>query len=707
MTDSASTATGRRLAAIMIADVVGYSRMMERGEGATHERLQSMRAHILDPAFATHGGHVHRVSGDGFLVEFGSALAALRCALTVQRAVAVANEHAPKDSKIQLRIGINLGDIIVDQGEIAGNGVNVAARLETLCEPGRICISAAVRDQIHDDLGVDFEYIGKQSVKNIRQPVETFRVDPRSAPSSMPLRWLHKLRRAIGPRGLAASALALVIAAGVLSVAFHPGLQPVKQRVVDALPFSLSPRSAGQIRSLAVLPLDDFSNDPGQEYFADGMTEALITDLAKIDALRVISRTTMMRYKNRRDKTLPEIARELGVDSIMEGSVQRANGKVVIRAQLIRATNDEHVWAEHFERNMADVLVLQDDVARAIAAQVRIKLSPQDDARLTTRQVVNPAAYEAYLKGQFLRHRWQINPSIEQFQEAMRIQSDYAQAYAGLALTYAYAASTTMAPLEAKAKALPAAERALALDPKAADAHLALMAIYALMDYDWPAFEKEARYSIDINPGLAETYSQYGLFLAMIGRIDDGLAQLKRAREIDPISAQNNGALGRVYFYAERYPDAIERMNEALKSDSEQWLVRVYLAATYAQLGRFAEGEQEIAKLPDWFPDKKAMPVYMAAAAGKREEALALLPQLLAGGRGPPPSPFSMASIYTALGDKDQAFAWLERGYDSRFAVMPSLCVSPTFKSLRDDPRFDQLLRKMNLDPIRGTRKSI
>jgi class 3 adenylate cyclase/TolB-like protein len=725
MTDSAPAAAGRRLAAIMIADVVGYSRMMESGEGATHERLQSLRTGILDPQFAAHGGHVHRVSGDGFVVEFGNALAALSCALAIQRAFTVANDGVPKDSKVSLRVGINLGDIIVDQGEIAGNGVNVAARLETLCPPGSICISAAVRDQIHDDLGVEFEYIGKQSVKNIRQPVEVFRVDPKSVATSALRRSLRAVRRKLGTRGLAAAGIVLVGVIAVSLIALYPGLRPVRQRIVDASPIVISKVMPGQIRSVAVLPFDDYSNDSAQEYFAEGMTEALTTDLAKIGALRVISRTTMMRYKNRRDKSLPEIARELDVDSVMEGSVQRANGKVMIRAQLIRASNDEHIWADHFERDMSDVLVLQDDIARAVATQVRVTLTPQDDARLSSRQVVNPAAYEAYLKGVFQRNRWQITAAIEQFQEAMRLQPDYAQAYAGLALTYMQAASVTMLPLEARAKAVPAAERALALDPKVIDAHLAMMAIYALMDYDWPAFEKEAQYTIGLNPGLAHTYGQYGLFLGMIGRFDDSFAQLKRAREIDPISAPLNGILGRVYFYAGQYPESIDRLNEALKTDSEQWFARIYLAGAYAQSGRLAEAEKEVDKIPDWFPDKKAMPVWLAAVTGKPDEARAMLPKLLAnsdeppkeavgllpriiaGFKGSPPSPFSIASIYVALGDKDKAFEWLERGYETRFIVMPSLRVTPTFKALHGDPRFDALLQKMNLEPIRGTHRSI
>jgi tetratricopeptide (TPR) repeat protein len=390
----------------------------------------------------------------------------------------------------------------------------------------------------------------------------------------------------------------------------------------------------------------------------------------------------------------------LNVDTIVEGSVQRVDGKVIVTAQLIRAANDEHIWGDRFERKTADILILQNEIARTIADHIRIKFTAQDEARLTTQQIVNPAAYEAYLKGAFLRHKWQLGPAVEQFQEAMRIQPDYAQAYGGLALTYMLAPGLVgLTNLQARAKAQAAAERALELDEKVADAHFALASIRGLIDYDWPAWEREIKYAIGLNPGLAEGYFQYGMLLGMIGRIDEGVVQLKRAREMDPLSADINGGLGRLYYYAQRYPEAVQRLTEALRADPDQWIGRVFLAGTYAQQGKYAEAQAEAAKLPDWFPEKRGSLAYLSALSGQREKALSELSALVVGGKGSPVSPWTIAGIYTALGDKDQAFVWLEKAYETRFIILPSLSVSPVFAPLRQDPRFAALLKKMNLDP--------
>lgn len=696
---------GRHLAAIMIADVVGYSRLMERDEASTHARLRALRAAILEPQFAAHGGILHHVAGDGFLVEFPSALAALRCGIDIQRAFAGEAEDVPAVDRIALRIGINVGDIIVDRGEIAGNGVNVAARLETLCQPGNICISAAVRDQIHDDLGVTFVDMGRQAVKNIQQPVQVYRVEPQPLPAGRLKHWIRSTRRKPGTRRLLIGA-ALVAVGGIAAIVAVPLYMGSTNRSVDLPPLSAEEaarRSAEMPRrpnSLAVLPLANFSKSSDEEFFADGITEALIADLAKIEAVHVISRTSVMRFKKRQDKSLPEIARELNVDTIVEGSVQRANGKVIITANLIRAATDEHLWANRFERNIAEVASLQTEVARAIAEHINIKFTAQDDARLTTKQIVNPAAYEAYLKGRFLAHKWQVAPALEQFQEAMRIQPDYAPAYASLAQTYMLAPGLLkLTNLQARAKALPAAERALELDPKAADAYLALASVHGPIDYDWATSEREMKYAIGLNPGLAGGYAQYGVFLGMIGRIDEGIALLKRARELEPLSSDINGALGRLYYYAQRYPEAVRRLGEALNADPEIWIARVYLAGTYVQQGKYAEARDQVEKLPKWFPELPGSLAYVDAASGRREKARSELSAILSDGKRPSVSSWTIAGVYAALGDNDQAFAWLDKAYEERFVILPSLSVSPVFQPLRKDPRFVALLTKMNLSP--------
>ncbi len=410
----------RRLTAILNADAVGYSRLMAADEVATVATIKRFRD-AMGELVTSRGGRVVDVAGDNLLAEFPSATDAVACAVAVQAELARLNASEPTDRRMDFRIGIHLGDVMVDDDRIYGDGINVAARLERLAEPGGVCVSGAVFEQVETRLDLDFDDLGSQTIKNIPKPVRVLRVRARTgAPMSEP----------VAPRGrpgwIAAGAALVAVAA---LAGWLLGREPARGGG-DA--------GSERIQSIAVLPLANLSGDPEQVYFADGMTEELISGLSKIGALRVISRTSVMRYRNTQ-LSLPEIARELGVDAIVEGSVLRAGDAVRITAQLIDARTDHHLWSESYQRELRDVIALQNEVARAIAAQIEHTLTPVERAQLVKGSPVEPEAYEAYLLGRLFLAK--PNPSdhtkaADYLREAIRIDPQYASAWAALADVY-------------------------------------------------------------------------------------------------------------------------------------------------------------------------------------------------------------------------------------------------------------------------------
>ncbi len=371
------SSTERRLAAILSADVVGYSRLMAEDEAGTIRTLTAYRNEITG-LVGDHRGRVVDAPGDNVLAEFPTALDAVECAAEIQRVIAARNAGLPERRRMEFRIGVHLGDVAVEGERIYGDGVNVAARLEGLAEPGGICISDDVLHQVRRRLELDFDDLGEQMVKNIPDAVHAYRLRERVTAAPALPRLSHS--RIVIASGVAA--VIAIVAAGWWA-------------------WNLTATTTAPIRSIAVLPLENLSGDPEQEYFVDGMTEVLIADLARVGGLRVISRTSSMAYRNS-GKTLPVIARELNVDAIVEGSVLRVGDRVRITAQLIQASSDEHLWSDSYERDLEDVLALQGEVAQAIAGEIELQLSRPAEPGEAARPV-DPGAFEAYLKG---RHHW-------------------------------------------------------------------------------------------------------------------------------------------------------------------------------------------------------------------------------------------------------------------------------------------------------------
>jgi TolB-like protein/DNA-binding winged helix-turn-helix (wHTH) protein/Flp pilus assembly protein TadD len=485
----------------------------------------------------------------------------------------------------------------------------------------------------------------------------------------------------------------------------------------------MRPSPAARIQSLAVLPLENLSRDPEQDYFADGMTEELITDLAKIDALHVISRTSAVHYK-RSTKTLPQIAQELGVDAVIIGTVQRSGNRVRISAQLVAAGTDRHLWAESYERDVRDVLALQGEVASAIAEQIRVKLTPQEKARLTSIRPVNPQA-QAYLRGLFFfnfghdnlevpRSVEALRKSIEYYQQAIKLDPNYAQAFAGLARACHWLANVER-PVELYEQSIEAAKRALQLDEGLAEGHAALGRDLHAYKLDWSGAEREYKRAIELEPGYGEAHHGYAFYLASTGRLDEAVVEINRALDLDPLAVEQRANAGSIYIDTENYDRGIEYLQSALEVSPHSAQYRVYLGTAYALKGSYTQAIAEIRTAMEKStylggpgglkrglrddPRLTAILGWVFALSGHRAEAFAITRQLKARAAGDPEVAEELAAIYGALGDKNQAFPWLEKTYQMDPRVLLELKCAPELESLRSDPRFQDLLRRMNLPP--------
>jgi len=459
--------------------------------------------------------------------------------------------------------------------------------------------------------------------------------------------------------------------------------------------------AAPRIESLAVLPLANLSRDPEQDYFADGMTEALIANLAQVSALRVISRTSAMHYKGT-NKTLPQIARELNVDAVIEGTVQRYGNRVQVTAQLIHGQTDVHLWAKTYERDSQDVLVMQSDLAQAIVGEIQVRLTPQERQHLASARTINPDAYNTYLLGNY--HSSKRNPAavtkgIEYFQEAIRIDPNYAQAYAGLANAYFEREIWGGLGIGKTADQIRAATlKALELDGELAEGHALLGRIHFQSDWDWQSTEAEYKRALELNPNLAGSYVGYAYFLQAMGRHQEALAAAHRAVELDPLSAPNICDEGRILYRARQYQNAVARYQRALELDPSYLPALSRIAEAYEQLGKYDEALAYAEKFQQAVSDRGVGLRPLAriyASMGKRREAAAALRTIenndTLGG-----NEYGLAIIYSALGDRDRAIAELEKGVQTR-SLMPFVFVGPQLDSLRSDPRFQQLLRRANL----------
>lgn len=457
------------------------------------------------------------------------------------------------------------------------------------------------------------------------------------------------------------------------------------------------------VHSIAVLPLKNLSGNPADDYFADGMTDELITSLAKISALRVTSYTSVSKYKAT-TKPLPQIAQELHVDAVVEGSVVRSGDQIRITAQLIYAPRDQHLWAEEYERYLRDVLYLQREVARDVAEQVRVTLTPNERTRLATAGAVDPAAYETYLHGRSFwnqRNEASLHMAIEQFQKAIEIDSDYAPAYSGMADCYTTLGYLSyLDPLDAFPRARDAATKAIELDPGLAEAHASLAYYNLYHAWNWAAAESEFRKAIELNPNYATAHEWYSYYLSAMGRFDEAWKEINRAHELDPLSVVISTDIGFNYFYKRDYDGAITQLRGTLAVSPKFPLAHLWLGRAYQQKKMYGEAIDEFNKTDE------ALPGWVVTLAGTGNaygewghpaEAKQVLVRLDQMSRTKYVTPYGVALVYAGLGDKDQAFVWLNRAYQGRNHWLVWLNRDPRWDRIRSDPRFADLKRRVGL----------
>src|SRR5918995_3701614 len=547
----------RKLAVILAADVAGYSRLMAADEEGTLAALNARRQ-VIDGLIAGHHGRIFTTAGDSVMAEFASAVEAVRCAAAIQEELARRNADLPQARRMLFRVGVNLGDVMVGGDNLFGDGINVAARLESAAEPGGICISGAVHDQIRNKVDLGFDDLGERSLKNIGYPVRVF------------------------------------------------GLR--RERTVEPGPLPERPAAPGRpsaLPSIAVLPFANLGGDPEHDYFADGLTEDLITELSRFQELRVIARNSVMTYKGKPVR-VQEVGRDLGVRYVLEGSVRKAGGRVRITAQLIDAATGHHIWAERFDRDLADIFEVQDEVTSRIVATLAGKLAESERRRVRSGQTENLEAYDCVLRGRELWGRFTPEANREArclYEKAIELDPDYARAYASLAWTYLVEHAERWVgpedqPLE---RALELARRGVLVNPASHSNHLALGQVCLSKGLHDEALEAlEA--AVTLNPNDADGYVFLAQALNRIGRPDEAISLVEKAQRLNPAAppwyAWN---LGIAYYLARRYDDAVTalRRGRPLGAMAYRWL-----AASYAQLGRELEAkaaaEEYLKRTPDF-----------------------------------------------------------------------------------------------------------
>ena len=674
----------RKLAAILSADVVGYSRLISADEDATVRRLTAYREQI-GVLVRDHRGRVADFSGDNFLAEFPSAEEAVLCAVEIQRVLKARNEGLPPDQKMEFRIGAHLGDIRVEDGRLYGDGVNIAARLEGIAEPGGICVSSQIYELVRHRLGMELQDLGDRSVKNIPDPVRVYQIvlDAAPAESTADRAVEPGRRRYVWPAAGLAAALILGLLAWRL---LAPGFE------------SLPEVANGPIRSLAVLPLDNLSGAMDQAYFVEGLTEELTATLSRIRGLRVISRTSAMHYANA-GIPLPEIARKLGVDALIEGSVLRVGDRVRITAQLIRAVSDEHIWAESYTRPLTDVLALQSEVASAIARAVNLQLTPAQQRELASAPSVDVDVHEAYLRGRYFLQKGSAEgnrQALEYFELAIQEDPEFAMAYAGLAYASSCDSCASLAE-DAMVRAREAALRAIELDESLAEAHTALGMIKSMHEWDFAGGEIEFKRAMALNPGDVRSHVLYARVLEGLGRLDEAIAEAEIAQQLDPLSVSVAVNLAGLHGRAGDYERAAEQFERAFELDPDSAAAHRSRGRLECERGNFAVGLAELRRARSVSPSDPVIVAelgYCLVQAGNEAEARNLLREIDEQQRDEI-APMTPALVHVGLGEYDEAFEWLERAYDARATLLPSVLTDPRYAQVRADPRFADLLRRM------------
>jgi len=584
----------RKLAAILHADVVGFSRLMGEDEGGTHRALGELRR-AVDPLIAAHGGRIVGTAGDSLLADFSSVVDALNCAVEMQKTARTLNDPLPTERRLELRIGVNLGDVIVDGDDIFGDGINIAARLEALAQPGTVCISQTVYDQVRNKLDLDYRPLGSHRVKNIADPVRAYAVGL-PAPELRPRRGRRRLVAAAGAAALAAGALvawALYASGGRELLGLGAAPKPVEVASL-ATPTRLAGRP-----SVAVLPFENLSGDAGQDFFSDGIAEDVLTALGRFSNLLVVAKSASFQFKGR-NLAPAEIGRLLDARYLLEGSVRRAGDRVRVNAELTEAATGRNVWSEAYDAEVKDIFTVQEDIARRVVGAAAVKLTRFERERALGKPTKNLAAYEYVLRGrEVFSHatREGNHEAQDMFQRAIDLDPSCAVAYAelGLSLVEAVGSGWTEFVADDLGRAETLAQKALSLDPASTDAYRLLAEVDLARGHFDLALAQTER-ALEINSSDAESYATRGNILVWAGRAAEASPWFEGALRFDRANARASLLLGLAYYFLDKYGEAVEAIDRGLAGNlgrNTQLVGRPVLAASYAQLSRPQDAERE------------------------------------------------------------------------------------------------------------------
>ena len=584
----------RKLAAILYADVAGYSRLTGEDEEGTH-RLLSAYLDALSQIIEAYGGTVVHYAGDAVLAEFPTVTDALASAAKIQRELGTRNQELPDERKVEFRIGVNLGEIIVDRDDIYGDGVNVAARLESLSEPGGICISEAVRTAVGKKLPLEYEFMGEQQVKNIAEPVRAYHA--RLRPDAVLPQPQTTSRRSTGSdrrRLVLSVAIGLLIIAGVTTFGYWNVWMPRQEPVsADREAFPLADKP-----SIAVLPFDNLSGDPEQEYFADGISEDIITELSRLSNLLVIARNSSFTYKDRTVKA-QDVGKELGVSYVLEGSVRKSSDRVRITAQLIDAGNGFHLWAERYDRTLAEVFAVQDDVTRKIVSALSVKLAVQEEEQLARGSTGNFEAYDLLLRGQqYERRRTKEDNALarDTYRRAIELDPRFARAYGAVAisLVFDYRRGWTDSPGQVLDRALELAQKAVTLDRSSPQVYWALGYVY-LYKKRYEEALMALEHAVTLAPNYADGYGLLAFINNYLGRSEEAIRLIQKGMQLNPYyTFEYPYNLGLAYYWSGRYSEAVKPLQEAIERNESALMPHLFLAASFIRLGQQDDAEWEI-----------------------------------------------------------------------------------------------------------------
>jgi len=683
----------------MFTDMVGYSALAQRDDQLALELLEEHRRLLREIFPRFHGTEIKTI-GDGFLVEFHSALEAAQCAIEIQRVLSKRNHDVPLERRVELKIGIHIGDVVHRSGDVYGDGVNVASRIEPLAGAGGICVSMDVERQIRNTLEARCEKLGPTELKNISIPMDLFRIilpwEPRPAVAEKTEPLSKSSPRKFVPMVIA---LALLLTIGLGWWWSDRG------RRTSTLPVPRTVSSAAaevSSKSIAVLPFDNLSRDPDNAYFVEGIQDEILTRLSKIADLKVISRTSTQKYKSAPDN-LRDVARQLGVANILEGSVQKSNGQVRVNVQLINALTDAHLWADTYDRHLTDIFAVESEIAKTIAETLQAKLTGSEKALIAAQPTSDTTAYELYHKGKSLwekRSGDNLPKAIAFYEQAIAHDPKYALAYAGLANSYVLLPFYFSVPQrDAMAKARDAALKALQLDPKLAEGHTALGKILNFDDLDLAGAARELQRAIKLQPNNATAHQWYGNGpLDSLGRFEEAIAETERAVELDPLSPIINTDHAYPFYYARRYDESLAQVRKAMDLDPSFFYARQILGMVLQAKGDLPGAIAEFEKARKLSGD----PLHLALLAvaktkmgdtGIAQQVLAELDKVNPDRQG---LAYDRALVYLAIGNKEEALRWLEQSYaDHDGANLSWINVEPMLDPLRGEPRFEALVQKV------------